>query len=1321
MDKIDNIQNLESISKESLKNEDDRISNIPSFNEGDSEILSNSNDHELKKIDENYLIDEEENSNQKKIFFSPSIPTKINSNIKLFKSQKSFLVQNQEKTSKKLSNIKASIENTIEKYSDKIQNEMTIFNNSYRKNYEDITKRQKEFYEKDIKLYIKNDINELWDYISLREELNKNLIKSFIESSDNTIQEMLNEIKTLIENYVNGNPAQPIHFLLEESYKANKTAITTKENILLLCKKLLLNDANVFMEFQISRRYFENEWSKKRIPFLIDEFGNKIKENSQYFNFEYSDIQKKFFFYYSNQIDQVNALIELKYEDINEEYLKNWQDKNENINNMLDIAINDLASEYMNYDKLRVKFIDDLKEETKNMILECNENIDADHLISNKLSKEFSNYTEDDFSVIYNKIRSCLKKNKEIMRILGEIFLVLISIKSQQIEYVNGIEKIIDDKIKKDFDESKKDIIIRKEQLNAEIDNLRKAEFEPNITNKYNEIKEILKNYENDYRKVIDTIENDMKLCNKEMNSCFEKYKIAIYNLLALKEMHQKSRNDNISAYDKKKHTANNHEIKKKNYYCDSVNVMNTKSSININNINGYSYEGEFTFEITNNYDYLNFAIMYTNENKDKKIVPFDFNLEDLDDVKKVNLNIIPHDLISNFRTHFASLLVRNIDNWKEESEKILYKNLNVKLKKLKNKFNQEFYHNNEEDAVYEEKLAEISDQKSQAIIESEILIYNIEEMKKNYKNTIIDLESRANKIIEEMNDYINIPSEKITSDVHHKFDRKTKEKIDQLKILVDKATEEYNNKRLMIKQSRIKNPYAWEIIPNGEKLYEDIKPYYNSFNQKIFLIQENLENNLLDINNKIKMRLFENQFYETIKKSIKTFNIKILSSIFKIKNFNKEINEAKNMIDSLYKELEKKQTMAIVPKILSYVYTVKKKFNSLGIYLLGFNDELDKNSYYDMMKSIKFIEFEEWLKRDKIISKKLNRDNSADNAIIKNKDLDINNIKEVLESNFEEMIIEMKNSSYNSVIAIGESFFKDPSNYSEKYPDINKFKEYVNDEFSRMIDDITNKKEIFIDDYEKKMEEILYNISNLISRKLFKTIYLNIQKTQNIQWLERMRNFDKEIQGILQRNDIDISLIKPYCNKIELEKYKEKIISEKENKLLDVDNIYNEIYNICYSNIKKFSECNLYVTEILYNIMGSPSYRKKTHGIHGIKYGNNNRENNSNDINTNNGNEFEIKKEILEIDYNLLKMDFNIKTPFKVSSYTDSKEAYNNGFLNVIEHRNKYIKKFFTEYNDHIIILNSLISKFKEEILATSNKKYMYIDALYVHQGFNN
>jgi len=119
------------------------------------------------------------------------------------------------------------------------------------------------------------------------------------------------------------------------------------------------------------------------------------------------------------------------------------------------------------------------------------------------------------------------------------------------------------------------------------------------------------------------------------------------------------------------------------------------------------------------------------------------------------------------------------------------------------------------------------------------------------------------------------------------------------------------------------------------------------------------------------------------------------------------------------------------------------------------------------MMKSIKYINFEEWLKRDELSndndesSKKKKNDKKNKNV---KKSFYINNIEEVLESNFEEIILEMKNNSYNSVIAIGESFYKDPTNYSERYPDITKFTEYVNNEFTRMIDNIINKKEIFID-----------------------------------------------------------------------------------------------------------------------------------------------------------------------------------------------------------------------------------------------------------------
>lgn len=165
-------------------------------------------------------------------------------------------------------------------------------------------------------------------------------------------------------------------------------------------------------------------------------------------------------------------------------------------------------------------------------------------------------------------------------------------------------------------------------------------------------------------------------------------------------------------------------------------------------------------------------------------------------------------------------------------------------------------------------------------MIESEILAYNIDEMKKNYKKVIDDIEIQANIIISEMEKYSDIPYSEINKDMHVKYEKKTKQKIDNLKEIVDKATEEYNNKRLMLNESRAKNPLAWEFIPNGEKLYQDLKPYYNSFNQKIISIQEKLELNLLEINKKIKMYIYENQFYDTIKKYRKSFDIKLLSSV---------------------------------------------------------------------------------------------------------------------------------------------------------------------------------------------------------------------------------------------------------------------------------------------------------------------------------------------------------------------------------------------------------------------------------------------------------
>jgi len=120
------------------------------------------------------------------------------------------------------------------------------------------------------------------------------------------------------------------------------------------------------------------------------------------------------------------------------------------------------------------------------------------------------------------------------------------------------------------------------------------------------------------------------------------------------------------------------------------------------------------------------------------------------------------------------------------------------------------------------------------------------------------------------------------------------------------------------------------------------------------------------------------------------------------------------------------------------------------------------------MMQSIKFIDFDEWLKRENFDTSKnkMKKTKSKGNESLgnENKKFNANGLEEVLESNFEELVMEVKNVCYNSVIAIGESFYKDQTNYSGKYPDIMKFKEYVNDEFAKKTDDIINNKEKFID-----------------------------------------------------------------------------------------------------------------------------------------------------------------------------------------------------------------------------------------------------------------
>jgi len=273
-------------SRESLKINDDRVSDCSETSEDDSEYIITTKNNLSKTTEEVHEVGEESES-KKKLYFSPSIPTKVNSVSDLQRGHKTFLVRNQYEALKHLDKIKTTIEDTVRKYSDKIQEEINELNRNYQDNYKDITQKQNDFCNEDIKLYVKKDIDDLWNYITLREKLNEELINKFENSSNNTLQEMLNDIKLLIENFVNNNPSQPLHFLIEESFKANKTVVLTRENILLICKNLLLDNVNIFKEFQLSRKVFENDWVKERIPYLIDEFENTIIENPQYFNFEY--------------------------------------------------------------------------------------------------------------------------------------------------------------------------------------------------------------------------------------------------------------------------------------------------------------------------------------------------------------------------------------------------------------------------------------------------------------------------------------------------------------------------------------------------------------------------------------------------------------------------------------------------------------------------------------------------------------------------------------------------------------------------------------------------------------------------------------------------------------------------------------------------------------------------------------------------------------------------------------------------------------------------------------------------------------------------
>ena len=136
MNKLHN-QHALPVSKESLKFDDSRVSNIIQFSEDGDELIDDKNTHNtLKRTEESDLTEDNENSYKNNIYFSPSIPTKVNSSNNIFKSQKTFLVRNQEESSQNLTDIKIKIEDLVEKYSNTIEEEMKDLNNNYNNNYE---------------------------------------------------------------------------------------------------------------------------------------------------------------------------------------------------------------------------------------------------------------------------------------------------------------------------------------------------------------------------------------------------------------------------------------------------------------------------------------------------------------------------------------------------------------------------------------------------------------------------------------------------------------------------------------------------------------------------------------------------------------------------------------------------------------------------------------------------------------------------------------------------------------------------------------------------------------------------------------------------------------------------------------------------------------------------------------------------------------------------------------------------------------------------------------------------------------------------------
>jgi len=81
-------------------------------------------------------------------------------------------------------------------------------------------------------------------------------------------------------------------------------------------------------------------------------------------------------------------------------------------------------------------------------------------------------------------------------------------------------------------------------------------------------------------------MENDLKLCNVEVNSCFDEYKNTIFKILSLTEIHQKSKSES--------NTSNNHDNKKKHIKSKSNHSDNKENKCSSNASNAIT---------SNNYD----------------------------------------------------------------------------------------------------------------------------------------------------------------------------------------------------------------------------------------------------------------------------------------------------------------------------------------------------------------------------------------------------------------------------------------------------------------------------------------------------------------------------------------------------------------------------------------------------------------------------------------------------------------------------------------------------------------------------------------------